>query len=614
MINLRELVNPYDFANPVGDDRSFFGRTTEIADTIYYLNQAQLTRRPIHLAFVGARASGKTSFLNIAELEAKRKGFCTVRINLNEGDVETDFEFFRKLFHSILMAAFGGGAFGGKKSSAYFSYLSLVATNEIVDTEQLPLIFAFQLAHAAKAKNLSFHVADDILSEDLKTIAAELKKPIIVLFDECNVLRANCIILEKLRNIFMNMTDYMLVFAATEDFFPVMDEVFSPIMRQFKKIEIGPFKSYLDVRDCITKPMLNAGMPRADLKRLVPRMFINDADTLSGRRPYEIQLICHTLFKRCQDGSAKRFGLDLVTIQTIQNELASGQNIDQRPIIKAAKHLHRKTLSALSLVAASSTRLSTDDWWSIEYGFKSTTKWTEDSFRQAITDLLDAGLLEERSGQLWFSGDDLDRIYLKYLAHQKGVALSGGEVPFEVLIMRLLVEMLSSFPAIEPIGATATADKLDDISNLTKILAVDDTPLDDLKALNATPWTEDLLAKFLQMDSGNEVQLYEFFIERGTLPVQIWFFWSESRQIAQLKKMTRVLNEFKQRCLEVGFNVSWRSWPIKTPEPKVLAARITELNNEQIATRLGLKLTNLVTREYVEEKNATRAMELATIA
>src|SRR3954467_13704606 len=112
MTNLRELPNPYDFGNPVGDDRSFFGRASEIADTIYYLNQAQLTRRPIHLAFVGARASGKTSFLNIAEIEANRRNFCTVRINLNEGDVDTDLVFFRKLFHSTVMSAFGLGAYG----------------------------------------------------------------------------------------------------------------------------------------------------------------------------------------------------------------------------------------------------------------------------------------------------------------------------------------------------------------------------------------------------------------------------------------------------------------------------------------------------------------------
>jgi Cdc6-like AAA superfamily ATPase len=235
---LRELPNPYDFANPVHDARLFFGRTEEVADISYYLNHAQKTKHPIHLAFVGARASGKTSFLNIAELEARRKDFCTVRINLNEGDVETELGFFRKLFHSVLMAAFNCGAFGGKNGKSYFSYLDLVSTYEVTDTENLPLVFAYQLSRALKSQNKDLHVADDILAEDLKSISEEVRKPIVVLFDECNVLRANRVILEKLRNIFMNMSGYMLVFAATDDFFPMMDEVFSPIMRQFKKVEI----------------------------------------------------------------------------------------------------------------------------------------------------------------------------------------------------------------------------------------------------------------------------------------------------------------------------------------------------------------------------------------
>ena len=79
---LHELANPYDFANPVSDDRLFIGRATETADVTYYLSHAKQTNRPIHLAFVGARAAGKTSFLNVTELEAARRGFCTVRVNL----------------------------------------------------------------------------------------------------------------------------------------------------------------------------------------------------------------------------------------------------------------------------------------------------------------------------------------------------------------------------------------------------------------------------------------------------------------------------------------------------------------------------------------------------
>lgn len=112
--NIRKLANPYDFANPVSDESLFFGRSKELTDVSYYLDQAKLSKKPIHLAFVGARAARKTSFLNISENEARKRNFCTVRINLNEGDFQSELSFFRKLFHSILNAAFTEGAFGGK--------------------------------------------------------------------------------------------------------------------------------------------------------------------------------------------------------------------------------------------------------------------------------------------------------------------------------------------------------------------------------------------------------------------------------------------------------------------------------------------------------------------
>jgi hypothetical protein len=60
-----------------------------------------------------------------------------------------------------------------KKGKAYFSYLDLTATNEVSDMEHLPLIFAFQLAKALKAGNSGLHVADDILTDDLKCISEE---------------------------------------------------------------------------------------------------------------------------------------------------------------------------------------------------------------------------------------------------------------------------------------------------------------------------------------------------------------------------------------------------------------------------------------------------------
>lgn len=526
---LRGLANPYDFANPVSAERNFFGRTAELADIAYYLNHAKQTGRPIHLAFVGARASGKTSFLNVTQLEAKRRDFCTVRINLNETDVNSDLDFFRKLFHSTLMAAFACDAYGGRKGDLYFAYLELISTNEVKDIERLPFVFAFQLARALKSGNLHLHVADDILLDDLQAISTEVKRPIVILFDECNVLRANRGILEKLRNIFMNMTGYMLVFAATDDFFPIMDEVFSPIMRQFKKVEIGPFKRGSDVADCILKPLEHLGISDSNVHKLVSTMFVSDVDKLSSRRPYEIQLICHTVFRRCQQGQVRRFGLDLKTLESIQQELASGQNIGQRPIIRSAKEVKRKTLSLLDHVGNSTESLRARDWWRLEYLLYGSARWSsEAAYLSGIRELEEAGLLSGSPDGLAFSGDDFDRIYVKYIARQKGLVLRSLPVGLEMLIFSELNDGLPEFRQFETIGIWQTGDQSDDVYNVCRFLEPGMlTSTLDFHEDQLGPIFEDLVQRTLEADEGTELLVFDLFLTSDLGSAQAWGFWNE---------------------------------------------------------------------------------------
>src|SRR5215216_2866936 len=80
------LPNPYDFANPVNDPSLFAGRVSEMDEVKYYLNHAKTADRPINLAIIGDRASGKTSILNMIQYEAQRRGFCVVRVDLDETD------------------------------------------------------------------------------------------------------------------------------------------------------------------------------------------------------------------------------------------------------------------------------------------------------------------------------------------------------------------------------------------------------------------------------------------------------------------------------------------------------------------------------------------------
>jgi len=88
--------NPYDFGNPVSDERLFSGRNKELKEIDYYLQQAATAPRATNIALMGERASGKTSLLNMIEKKAQEKGLCTVRIDLNEGDVQQEIFFFSR--------------------------------------------------------------------------------------------------------------------------------------------------------------------------------------------------------------------------------------------------------------------------------------------------------------------------------------------------------------------------------------------------------------------------------------------------------------------------------------------------------------------------------------
>ncbi len=608
---IKTLHNPYDFANPVSDERLFFGRKTEIADVIYYLNHAKGTNKPIHLAFVGARASGKTSFLNMAEVEAKRRDFCVVRINLNEGDVQNDLDFFRKLFHSVVMAAFNHGAFGGRASPTYFSYLELTATGEITDKEQMPLVFAILLGRALKA-NKNINAPDDILAEDLSAISTEIRMPILILIDECNVLRANRVILEKLRNIFMNMSGYMLALAATPDFFPIMDEIFSPIIRQFKRIDIGPFRSEDDVADCIRTPLANLGLEQRAVRMLAPSLFIKEMDALSGRRPYEIQLICHTLFRRSQDNATRRFTLDLTTLDSIQKELASGQNVDDRPILQKAQSLRRKLFIALDAVLSSKETLHSKDLWRLEYLFHGNTRWVETAFYEAIDDLIRMEIIEQNPQGLTFKGDEFERIYLKYFARSKRANVGFSQAPLERTVFLTFIRMYQDFDSIKPLTGQLAADYADDISQFIEI--VNDCEDIDYNNIVVTRLLIDLLNSLIKSETGRTVRLYEIYYTSDLCSGQFWFVWSAPEHIAGIRKLNKRLEELCARGVDIQFNIERKYWDITVPSVATVVSRIQKIADELLSTQLATTLMDMMRGYYVDEKDKIKAKEMAEAA
>jgi hypothetical protein len=382
-MNVTQLANPFDFANPVTDPSLFKGRKKEMEDINYYLEHTQKSARPINLAIMGDRASGKTSVLNMVETEARRRNFCVVRINLDEGDVHTQLAFFYKIFDCLLTTACGIGAYGGKVGQTYQTYRNMVDAYEIPDDKLFcPFIIPFQYAKAMASHNEGAILSDTAFRDDIIGIQKELNRPVVLIFDECDVLTKTRVHLEKLRNIFMNTGGFMLVLSGTRAFFPLMDDVFSPIVRQFKKIIIGPFETREETEDCIRAAIMSVGIYNP--MQIIHPPAVQEIHNLSGGRPYEIQLICHLLFRRLQEDRAKRMELNLDVLDDVRQELETSQDVSLRHILSLVRNMSSKELSALNLLCGANGHATLEQIWFSEFVFWGEKRFTKQSLEKHL--------------------------------------------------------------------------------------------------------------------------------------------------------------------------------------------------------------------------------------
>ena len=176
----------------------------------------------------------------------------------------------------------------------------------------------------------------------------------------------------------MNAAGFMLVFTGTPALFPLMDDVFSPIVRQFKKINIGPFEEKKETENCVYLPLQKIGITSP--REIVSPISLREIHELSAGRPYEIQLICHLLFRRVQEGRAKRMELNLDVLDEVRRELERSQDISLRPVLAAVRNLDKEELSALRTLCAANGRATFDQIWFAEYLFWGETRRKKISF------------------------------------------------------------------------------------------------------------------------------------------------------------------------------------------------------------------------------------------
>lgn len=511
-MDINNLYNPYDFANPVSDVDLFVGRENEMETIKYYLKQAKNSPRPINIALMGPRAAGKTSILNMIECEAVEEGFCVVRIDLDESDVTSQLAFFYKLFDCLFTEVCRNNNFGGLEGKTYDVYLDMVNSFQIpADKTFSPFIFPIQYGKALGSGNPLALLSDHNFKHDLVKIHDEIDCPIILLFDECNVLGNSRIHLQKLRNIFMSLPGYMLVFTGTPDLFPVMDEIFSPIVRQFKKIEVIGFKEEKDTLECIIKPLEKIGIIPEEIFDLETFFDVAEIHDVSSGRPYEIQLICHMLFKRIQTKRSKKMKLDISVLEDVRKELENSQDLSTRPILSIIRRLGKKQLEALSVLCPFDGRASFDEVWGTECVFNKEKYWTKEELQSQLNSLENDGILSVDREIIQFNGDEFDKIYIKYFARELKVHLKFIQLPLNIYWYIMLQKEFSASHEV------LMTNDLYDIKSVSEKLA----KLDE-DVFSETPGiTQELYFLMLENQNASSLEISKLIVNLPWLELQL---------------------------------------------------------------------------------------------
>ena len=356
------VINPYDFQNPVGKPTAFAGRSKALSDIRYYLDQASVTR-PTNLAIVGARASGKTSLLNMIAHDAVERNILTVRINFDASHAASQLTFFAKVFDAIIYevvkhdrASGESKCFGGRGGPLMRQYADCMVGMTQPNFENSELLFPDFYARAVARGHLESPIPQSLFIEDLESIAAEVGKPIALIMDECNVIAANQSILQAMRHMFQNLEKYMLVLTGTEALFPMIDDIYSPVGRGFKRIEVERFESPAETYECMKLPCVTAGVSTEVLSIFstdpeIPVEVVTDAlqdlHDFTGGNPHEIQLACHFMFREMQSGGDETLAFNSAVIEAVLRELAPDG--DRRMTLFKIQNLDLPTFRTLGL-------------------------------------------------------------------------------------------------------------------------------------------------------------------------------------------------------------------------------------------------------------------------
>ena len=307
--------NPYS-RQPAKQRKGLADRRTETSKIEYYLGLT-LARHSPHIALIGDRGVGKTSLLNAAQTIAEDKRLLTVRIDLNEQKASSPGRFWYDFYSTLLMSAASAGCWGGTSGPIYRALFGMIHMGQPAPIDmtvlQFPQIFASHL------NSLDTVICvDALIIHDLQTVLEEATKGLnlegmAILIDEADCIGTNVSLLQMFRNIFQRIDSVALVLAGTEAIFPRISDVFSPIPRQFHRIDVEAFGSWTDTWHLVYAPLDDMTMyPSIETAQ--------ELHDLCGGDPAELQLYCHHMYMEIESGNTDTMSLQPRVFRRVMRE------------------------------------------------------------------------------------------------------------------------------------------------------------------------------------------------------------------------------------------------------------------------------------------------------
>jgi hypothetical protein len=264
-------------------------------------------------------------------------------LDMNEKKASSPGRFWHDVFVTLLWTAGKAGCWGGDQSPIYTALFKMLHAREPASMENVVLQTPYAYA-CYRGTVDQFECSDALIVNDFDATVKELSNRgfvgLALLIDEADCLGKNVPLLQMFRNIFQTVSSCSLLLAGTDAVFPVLSDVFSPIPRQFHKVDVRPFAHWSDTMQLVRKPLHDN-----QALELAPKSAtIEELHDLCGGDPAEIQLYCHHMYKTIEDGFASTMALSPTVFREVLREYRAISSADVESVLNAIERLPDKLL------------------------------------------------------------------------------------------------------------------------------------------------------------------------------------------------------------------------------------------------------------------------------